>query len=383
MPARRRRDVEHRFARDGLEHPRSAVRAASRRVGDDARARPAHLGDLVRTGKEAQDARATAAGRIRADIVDVVYLHREDGAVAIERDRHLRLFLPGVRGGDEVLPPVLRPLHRSAERACRERDRGLLATDADLLAEGAADVGHDHAHLVRREAEHAGEVVARGMRALARDPDRHLAARRVPVGDRAARLHGDRDVAVLADGLGDDVRGVVERGAELRIVGRRGGAGDVGVELLVHQLVVLVDRRPEVHHRGVRVVTDVDELAAVLGEGAGLGEHQDDRVADEARLAPRQRSVAERARRQHVGRDERREVVEREYRDDAGQLSCVTHVDVGDRGARVRAAHERGVQHAGDDDVVGVVAAPGEEPGVLLALDTGADEPSGLHFLQP
>ena len=112
-----------------------------------------------------------------------------------------------VRRGHEVLVAVLRPLHRTAEQARRERERGLLAPHVDLLAERAADVGHDHVHLRDGKPEDVREVVPGAVRALARDPDRHVAAAGIPARDRAAGLHRHRDVAVLADRLGHDVGG--------------------------------------------------------------------------------------------------------------------------------------------------------------------------------
>ena len=214
-----RRDVEHELASDGLEHPRAAVRAATRGVGDHTRARPTHLPDLVGAGKKPQDARAAASGRVRTQVVDVLHLHRGDDAVVVERDRHLCLLGTRVRRGDEVLVTVLRPLHRTAEQTRRERERGLLAPDVDLLPERAPDVGHDDVHLRDGKAEESGEVIPRGVRALARDPDRHVTPGGIPTRHRAAGLHRHRDVPVLADRLGHDMSGGFERDAELRVVG--------------------------------------------------------------------------------------------------------------------------------------------------------------------
>ena len=52
-------------------------------------------------------------------------------------------------------------------------------------------------------------------------------------------------------------------------------------------------------------------------------------------------------------------------------------VDAADRGAGERAAHEARVQHPGQRDVVDVGAVPGEQAGVLDAVDARADVPGG------
>ena len=223
-------------------------------------------------------------------------------------------------------------------------------------------------------------MVAGTVRALARDPDRHVAATGIPARDRAAGLHRHRDVALLADRVGDDVGRGVERRAQRGVVGRRGGAGHVGVELVVHQLVVVVDREPQVDRPRARFVLDVDQLARVLGERPALGDDEDDRVADEAHDAARHRTAPEWARVQGrlVGR--RREIVERVDGDDPGHRRGFGGVDAGDRGARMRAADERDVQHAGKDDVVGVEPATGEETRVFLARHPRPDESARFHL---
>jgi hypothetical protein len=88
------------------------------------------------------------------------------------------------------------------------------------------------------------------VRRLGRHPDVELVAPTVPRGDDAAGLHRHREVAVLDERLGDDVR---RRGEDLLelVVGRQQElAGEIAVtERAVHELrirdrrVVVDDRR--------------------------------------------------------------------------------------------------------------------------------------------
>ena len=65
---------------------------------------------------------------------------------------------------------------------------------------------------------------------------------------------------------------------------------------------------------------------------------------------------------QHAPLDQhRREIVEREHRVHAGQRQRVARVDSADQRMRMRAAHERGMQHAGQRDVVDEAALAGEQ----------------------
>ena len=60
---------------------------------------------------------------------------------------------------------------------------------------------------------------------------------------------------------------------------------------------------------------------------------------------------------------------------DAGDRLRLGHIDRADPGVRDRGAHERGVQRAGERDVVDVLPLTGEEPGVLTAAHALADHP--------
>ena len=204
-------------------------------------------------------------------------------------------------GGEQVLAAVLDPLHRRTDLRRREHQAHLLALHHDLLAEPAAGVAHDDADAVLGHPEQAGAEEAHLVRRLRRRVDRELAGRARPVDDQAAPFHRHRRVRLLVDRLAHDVGGrrehVVECGG-----GQAGDlADDVRAVALVHERVGVLGRRV-VDDRRQRLVVDVDELGRVLGEIAALGDHERDRVADEADLALGER----RARRLRAPRPDRR-----------------------------------------------------------------------------
>ena len=82
----------------------------------------------------------------------------------------------------------------------------LVAREVRLLAEAAADVAHAHPDA---PLGHAGDAAGHGADVvwrLGRDPDVERAAPPVPRRDDAAGLHRHREIAVLDERLGDDVR---------------------------------------------------------------------------------------------------------------------------------------------------------------------------------
>src|SRR5262249_58599645 len=60
--------------------------------------------------------------------------------------------------------------------------------------------------------------------------------------------------------------------------------------------------------------------------------------------------------------------------DYAGGLARGARVDAPDARMRMRAAHERGVGGAGELDVIDVDSLAGDQPGILPALDAGAEQ---------
>ena len=123
----------------------------------------------------------------------------------------------------------------------------------------------------------------------------------------------------------------------------------------------------------------VDKLGGVLGLRPAVGDDHRDGLAlpdgavrgqqplrRGAMARPMQRDADERlAARVDVGRGQ--------HRGDARRLLCRFDVDRNDFCVRVRAAHEAGVQHARQLDVVDVAAVAAEQPLQLAPRDARAD----------
>ena len=110
-----------------------------------------------------------------------------DRAVALRAHPHVVDLVAPVRGHLHVLRARRGPAHRPLEPARQVRDERLLAVDVQLRAEAAADVGRDHAEVVLRDAEHAGELEPHEVRDLRRRSTASGGRRASPPPRRAAR----------------------------------------------------------------------------------------------------------------------------------------------------------------------------------------------------
>ena len=273
------------------------------------------------------------------------------------------------------------------------RDDDVLRVHAGLHAEAAADVADEDVDLLLLDVrQRPGETGGDCRRHLVADPHREAPARRIERRDRAARLHGDRrdplvhQVELDSNGrarergfgllhaavphLGGDVIGRV--GGERRCVGR-GRGGNVG-------------------DGGQLLVVDNDAVDRIARGLARFGDHRYDRLADEAHHL-----VGERAARRHgratVGTAE---VGRRRHRLDGGGRELGAGVDgenarhgasgVGvdrdDARVRMRRTLEGDDRLARLGDVVDEAAAPGEERGVLDAMDGTAAAEAGRRVVE-
>ena len=328
---------------------------------DPVRAAHQHRGGVRRDGGRGDE--------VGAEVGPQPGAHGEHRPVGVERQLHLGLHAAALVGGEEVLEPVLGPLHRPVERDRGDRDRGHLRCGRALAAERAADVGHDDPDRVVGTVERVGELRERAVRVLGRAPQGQPVRARVVLGDRAACL----------DRRGDEPRQRVAAAGHVR--GRRERAVDLPYGL--RPLDQALRRRPRLHDRVERLVGDVDELDDVLGERARLRDHERDGLPDVAGLAVGEHGMGE------VGDGAALRHLDGERPDPAAQVGGGEHGDqpfraVRDRHRRdprprVRTAHERGVRLARPLDVVEVARAAAQDAGVLPARDRRADELAELH----
>src|SRR5438309_4080070 len=159
------------------------------------------------------------------------------------------------------LPPLLRPLDRTAEGLREVTDKELLGVDLELAAEAAADLWRDHAHLVLSEAEVERDDELHEVRDLGAAPERELA--RLELGRDRARLHRIRNETLVHDPLTDFDLGVLECLVDV-------AAFDRVREHEVRPKLFMDDRRARfegfgrVDHDRKRLVIDRDEVRGAL-----------------------------------------------------------------------------------------------------------------------
>ena len=218
--------------------------------------------------------------------------------------------------------------------------------------------------------------VARQVRVLGGEMQDHPVALRLDE-DRVALDRGDGDALVLHPQPDHDV-GAVEGVGVVGVAHRR---GDVAAEVGELQRGVIGERGLHVGDHGKLVVVDVDQLGRVHRLGAGLRDHEGDRVADvagrvtgergpEAGLVDdgegRHRFAAQGLRRVD-GHDPRRRL-------------RLAGVHAGDPGVGEGAADEDRLEGAVDPEVVDVVAGTDDEIGILDPPDGVPEDRSGAHL---
>ncbi len=132
---------------------------------------------------------------------------------------------------------------------------------------------------------------------------------------------------------------------------------------------------------GQRLVLDDDGLAAVLGDVRVVGDHAGDLLALEANLVGGEHGLRVVGQRRHPREVALRGHLAGQHQPHAGDLPRLAGVDGLDARVRHRAAQDLHVQHAGQHDVVDVVAAPADEPRVLDPVAAGA-EPTDLDLVE-
>ena len=281
----------------------------------------------------------------------------------------------GERRRHQVLGPVFHPLDRLAGDDRRDDRAHVARVDADLVAEPAADVRRDDPDLVLGQAGDEGVQRAVGVRRLGGRPEGQLAVDGVPVRDRAARLHRRRVNPRVDHLLRDDDLVVGGLGLGEQGIGGRAVAGlpveDVVVraplEVVTDQGRVRIERAPDVDQRREHVVLDVDQLQGVPGRVVVVRDDDGHLLALEAHLVRGEDGLHVRRQGRHPGQVLRGEVGTGDHGAHLGVCQRLACVDGDDPAVCDRRAQDRGVQHAGQPDVVDVTALTPDEARVFLA----------------
>ncbi len=201
---------------------RAAVGAGRRGVGQHRLEMKVDRLDVVDAGQhpgaDQQLDRDAGAGRISADVGQRVAAQREDAAVGIEREFHLRLDVAPVRGGREVFAALGRPFDRPLQVPGRMGHHHVFRIDAGLHAEAAAHVADRDADLFGLQPQRRADRRAHTGRHLRADADGEALGRgrcacllRLDAGQHRARLQRQRDHALVHQVERHAVRGAFER----------------------------------------------------------------------------------------------------------------------------------------------------------------------------
>jgi hypothetical protein len=388
----------------GLGPAGATIRAHLHGVGEDA----AHVHGDVR---DVIHAREAAREIVRGDRCAVRRQHRADGgdrrdlqgqeaAFGIERepcrcDRVARLVVALERFG-----AARHPVHRAPDLLCRDQHRDIFRIRRGLHAEGAADIAGQQPHLLRRDDEAGGKLVAQHARALRRHAQEVFVFRRVVACRRATRLHRGDDDALVDLGHFRHVRGASELTIdpfELGVVARcrrHEVEGDIARRFGPELRRAGCDGVLDIDDRGKRLIVDGDDLRGVLGDLECFGDYQHDGLADEhdavlgeggpERLDDLRSVASEKG--DGVGdraRAGRANVVGRHYCKHAGQGAGLGGIDRPDRSAGVRRADKATGRGAFDADIVHEAAFAAQQCAVLDARRPvgGAMASVGRHQL--
>ncbi len=192
---------------------------------------------------------------------------------SLHADPRLHAVVAGMDVGDEALDAVGDELDRALEQLRQRHRRHLVGIGVHLDAERAADVLGDDAHLVLLEVEVLGEQVLHHVRRLGAVIDGQAPLAGVPVGEDGARLVGDAGMAAEHEGGLHHRVGVLEP-----LVGVAGDMhaleGEIVAELGMDHQRRRIERGLGVGDRRQLLVADLDQLAGVLGFGAGACDHR-------------------------------------------------------------------------------------------------------------
>ncbi len=180
--------------------------------------------------------------------------------------------------------------------ACRERDQKILRIEFAARAEAATDVVLDHVDRVLGQADLLGENAPIEEQDLGGAENPQQAARRVPFGEQAARLHGEPEVALHLETLAPPIGRCPERRAGVAANGaeREGDVARLLPPPCSNSRLSPLRRGSAVGHRRQGLDIDRDRLERVLADRRAFGEHDRDRLAHIADLVGRDHRLLER-----------------------------------------------------------------------------------------
>ena len=314
---------------EGRDRPADAAIGAKRRFRGRHAAHPALIiGDAIGPGQKAHhldrlERRGPRIDRIGADVAYDVGAQRRDMPFAVERDLGVDDLVKALAAREQILHAVRGPFDGARQQPRRGGDENLFGIERTLAAETTADILRDDPHAMAGNIERLRQRIAHDARHLRRRIQCQRLAAGVVFGKVGARLDRNRRLSVHAKPAADAHRRLGKRGVDVAAL-EFAAHHHVGAGLIVQQRRAVFQRLFRIDHERQRLVFDIDELQRVFGLIAALRDDTDDRLADIAHLAARQRQERCRVVVLHArGRDQNLDVVGkiigREDGDDAGR----------------------------------------------------------------
>ena len=373
----------HQVHRLGHAEGAAVGHATGRFVGVDAVDLAIGVGDVVAAGADMEhtgrEFGRVGAGVKRAVVGNHIGAQCEDLAVSGGGQFTGHVVVAGKAGGGQILDPVFHPLDRAAQHDGGHDGADIAGVNRHFVTEAAADVGRDDAHLGLRNAREHGHHGTHNVRRLAGEVGGEFAADRIERGHRAAGLQRAgvhaRVVHVLRDrhsrtgkhrvgsgfvaGFpGEDV--VVVVALTVRAFGFTG-------QVFTQHWRAGFERLKWVDHGFEFFVFDFDGFHAVGGAVAVFGNHDCHFLHLKMDFFVGENGLHITGQRGHPVQLERLQIISGQNSDHAGDLERGFFVDALDARMRHRGAHDVHMHHAGQFDVVDVIALALDKAGVFFA----------------
>ncbi len=373
--------VEVEAAGDGIHHPLHGEHgvgpgcAPNRRRGNQVGVHDLEGdvdgGHYIGPGSEAHPRHGGQhpVGDVGAVVVDHGAPQPEQASVPGDGRLQAMDLIARLEHGGEVLPAGLDPLDGTAEEQRQASHHVLLGIHSRLGPETTPDVGRHHPDRLGGETQVLAQEATQAMGGLGRRPHGQPARLRVGGGHHSPRLHRDPRSPVLAQGHPDDVLGGGEGAVDVAEAEVQAGH-PVGAAAVMDRGSPVRRGSLQARHRRQRLVVDHHLLGGVDRQDPLLRHHHRHRLTDVAHLVRGEGMPLTRFRQggrgMHVGH--------RPSEAEVGGHVCPYHpgggggagdLDGSHQGMRLRGAHEDGVHHPGEGDVVDVAPPAGDEPGVL------------------
>ena len=202
------------------------------------------------------------------EIIDQDHLQPGHDAIGVHRQRNIVVAIPGLTApGEQVLAPVLDPLHRTTGRLARKQATDIAAPGAALAPEAPAMGLGNNVHLVGGETEACGPAQTKHARGLNAAADGQVEFHGVPLGNTTKGLGGIRAQAIPAKLLAEHVGSLAESGIDIA-PGEDPVHHHVALLGIEHPGAVGLHGLEGIGDRHQCVVFHLDEFQGILGHPA-------------------------------------------------------------------------------------------------------------------